>query len=142
MISNYKFKELVERIFYIRWWVKYLYIANNIIPGGNQHTGKTQREIKISRDVNGTLYKTKKLKEAYFNFSEEEHAKAKKYLNRIKLCALTNVATDYSAGLESWSTYNDGAPISMSIALSFTELLPVFYEDYEQYNDNRDGVGF
>ena len=68
--------------------------------------------------------------------------KAKKYLNRIKLCALTNVATDYSAGLESWSTYNDGAPISMSIALSFTELLPVFYEDYEQYNDNRDGVGF
>ena len=68
--------------------------------------------------------------------------KAKKYLNRIKLCALTNVSTDYSAGLESWSTYNDGAPISMSIALSFTELVPVFYEDYEQYNDSRDGVGF
>jgi len=68
--------------------------------------------------------------------------KAKQYLNRIKLCALTNVATDYSAGLESWSTYQDGAPVSMSIALSFTELLPVFYEDYEQYNDHRDGVGF
>ena len=30
----------------------------------------------------------------------------------------------------------------MSIALSFTELVPVFYEDYEQYNDSRDGVGF
>ncbi len=68
--------------------------------------------------------------------------KAKKYLNRIKLCALTNIATDYSAGLESWSTYNDGAPISMSIALSFTELLPIFYEDYEPYSDHRDGVGF
>ena len=68
--------------------------------------------------------------------------KASKYLNRIKLCALTNVATDYSAGLESWSTYQDGAPISMSIALSFTELLPVFNEDYGEYGDEEDGVGF
>ena len=68
--------------------------------------------------------------------------KASKYLNRIKLCALTNVATDYSAGLESWSTYQDGAPVSMSIALSFTELLPVFNEDYGEYGDEEDGVGF
>ena len=75
-------------------------------------------------------------------FEISYEGKANKYLNRIKLCALTNVATDYSAGLESWSTYNDGAPISMSIALSFTELLPVFNEDYGEYSDENDGVGF
>jgi len=84
-ISNYKFKELVERVFYVRWWVKYLYVANNIIPGGNQHTGKTLREIQSSRDINGALYKTKELKEAYFKFTEEEHAEAKKYLKDIGL---------------------------------------------------------
>ena len=75
-------------------------------------------------------------------FEISYEGKANKYLNRIKLCALTNVATDYSAGLESWSTYQDGAPISMSIALSFTELLPVFNEDYGEYGDETDGVGF
>ena len=68
--------------------------------------------------------------------------KAAKYLNRIKVCALTNCVTDYSAGLESWATYNDGAPVSMSLTLSFTELLPVFNEDYEGYNNNEDGVGY
>ena len=67
---------------------------------------------------------------------------AAQYLNRIKLCALTNVATDYSAGLESWATYEDGAPVSMSMALSFTELLPVFNEDYEDYITGTDGVGY
>jgi len=67
---------------------------------------------------------------------------AKEYLNRIKVCALTNVATDYSAGLNSWSTYSDGAPVSMSIALSFTELLPIFNEDYEDYETGKDGVGY
>jgi len=67
---------------------------------------------------------------------------AKKYLNRIKVCALTNVATDYSAGLTSWSTYEDGAPVSMSLALSFTELLPIFNEDYKGYDIHTDGVGY
>ena len=66
---------------------------------------------------------------------------ADKYLNRIKLCALTNVAMNYT-GDGTWATYNDGSPISMTMTLAFTELTPVFNEDYLAYDDNSDGVGY
>ena len=41
-----------------------------------------------------------------------------------------------------WATYNDGSPISMTMTLAFTELTPVFNEDYAAYGDNSDGVGY
>tara|TARA_Y100001963_G_scaffold31093_1_gene42740 strand:+ start:1115 stop:2182 length:1068 start_codon:yes stop_codon:yes gene_type:complete len=67
--------------------------------------------------------------------------KAEDYLNRIKLCALKNVAMNYT-GDGTWATYNDGSPISMTMTLAFTELTPVFNEDYAAYGDNSDGVGY
>ena len=67
--------------------------------------------------------------------------KASDYLNRIKLCALKNIAMNYTAD-GNFTTYSDGAPISMNMTLSFTELTPVFNEDYESYDDVSDGVGY
>jgi len=67
--------------------------------------------------------------------------KAQDYLNRIKLCALKSCGVNYT-GDGTWATYNDGAPISMTMDLSFTELTPVYAEDYKGYNDSSDGVGF
>ena len=67
--------------------------------------------------------------------------KAQDYLNRIKLCALKTCAVNYTAD-GTWATYNDGAPIAMTMDLSFTELTPVYSEDYKGYNDSSDGVGF
>ena len=66
---------------------------------------------------------------------------ADKYLNKIKLCALTNVAMNYT-GDGTWATYNDGSPISMTMTLAFSELTPIFNEDYLAYDDNSDGVGY
>ena len=67
--------------------------------------------------------------------------KAHPYLNRIKLCALTNVATNYT-GDGTYATYSDGSPISMQLNLTFSELTPIFNEDYLGYDDTKDGVGY
>ena len=67
--------------------------------------------------------------------------KAHPYLNRIKLCALTNVATNYT-GDGTYATYGDGSPISIQLSLTFSELTPIFNEDYLAYNDDKDGVGY
>ena len=82
---NEQLKKMVKRTFHVRWWVKYLFIVNNIIPGGKQHTAKCPREIQGSRDINGLLYKTKELREAYLSFSEEEHTEANFFLKDIGL---------------------------------------------------------
>ena len=74
-------------------------------------------------------------------FEIQYEGKARNYLNRIKLCALTNVQMNYT-GDGTWATYNDGSPISMNMTLAFRELTPVYNEDYEAYGDESDGVGY
>ena len=74
-------------------------------------------------------------------FQIEYMGKAKDYLNRMKICALKNVAVNYT-GDGTFATYEDGAPISSMLTLSFTELTPIYNEDYAGYDNNEDGVGF
>ena len=82
---NHQLEKMVERAFYVRWWVKYLYTTNKIIPGGKQHTLETPSITQSARDINGLLYKSKGIKKAYLSFSEQEQADAKKYLKSIGL---------------------------------------------------------
>lgn len=60
------------------------------------------------------------------------------FLNRFKLCALTNMTVNYT-GDGVYATYSDGTPVSMIMALTFNELSPVYNEDYEE---NVGGVGY
>ena len=63
-----------------------------------------------------------------------------KFLNKFKICALTDVSVNYTAdGV--YATYHDGTPISMTMDLSFSELTPIYNEDYDEYG-NDTGVGF
>ena len=63
-----------------------------------------------------------------------------KYLNRFKLCALTNMNINYT-GEGNYATYADGAPVSSIMQLAFQELSPVYYSDYDT-KDGRIGVGY
>ena len=66
----------------------------------------------------------------------EEH----KFLNKFKICALKSVRVNYTAdGV--YATYHDGTPISMEMELGFSELTPIYNEDYDEYG-NDTGVGF
>ena len=60
------------------------------------------------------------------------------FLNRFKLCALTNMTVNYT-GDGVYATYDNGTPVSSIMTLTFNELTPVYNEDYDE---NVGGVGY
>jgi len=60
------------------------------------------------------------------------------FLNSFKPCALTSFSVNYT-GAGTYSTYADGTPVHMKVAMSFKETNPIYEEDYE---DTTMGVGF
>lgn len=60
------------------------------------------------------------------------------FLNKFKPMALTDIQINYT-GSNTYATYADGTPIHIQMTLSFTELNPVYNEDYKE---DDIGVGF
>ena len=62
------------------------------------------------------------------------------YLHKFKPCALTSMGMNYT-GSGSYATYGDAdkTPVHMKLSLSFTELNPIYNEDYQ---DTDIGVGY
>ena len=61
------------------------------------------------------------------------------FLNSFKPCALTNMAVDYTAS-GAYATYEDATPVHMKLTLSFQELNPIYFSDYNDLTDV--GVGY
>ena len=61
------------------------------------------------------------------------------FMNKIKECALQSVAVNYTPE-GNYATFDDGAMTSYELTLSFSELEPVFNNDYDQDNDAT--IGF
>jgi hypothetical protein len=62
------------------------------------------------------------------------------YLNKFKPCALTGMTMNYT-GSGSYATYADKTPVHMKLNLSFTELNPIYHEDYES-GVGKQAVGY
>jgi hypothetical protein len=62
------------------------------------------------------------------------------YLNRFKICALTNMDVSYT-GSGTYATYSDGTPVHMRLTLAFQELTPIYAEDYDA-GQGRGGTGY
>jgi hypothetical protein len=62
------------------------------------------------------------------------------YLNRFKICALQNLALNFT-GSNTYATYSDGTPVHMQLSLQFQELTPIYAEDYES-TEGKTGVGY
>lgn len=60
------------------------------------------------------------------------------FLNTFKPMALTDMQLNYT-GSNTYATYSDGTPVHIQMSLTFTELNPIFNEDY---NEDDIGVGF
>jgi len=60
------------------------------------------------------------------------------YLNKFKPCALTSMGMNYT-GSGSYATYADKTPVHMKLSVSFTELNPIYNEDYKPSDI---GVGY
>ena len=76
-----------------------------------------------------------------FDIKYMHKGSAHPFLNRIKMCALKTVSVNYT-GDGNYATYVDGSPISSTLTLVFNELTPIYNEDYDAYDDNKDGVGY
>lgn len=60
------------------------------------------------------------------------------YLNKFKPCALRRMGMNYT-GSGSYSTYADKTPVHMKLTLEFSELNPIYNEDYKPSDI---GVGY
>lgn len=60
-----------------------------------------------------------------------------KFINKIKECALQSFAVDYTPEGQ-YATFYDGAMVSYQITMQFTELEPIFNEDYTSLDKNAD----
>lgn len=87
---------------------------------------KTQMAVKKSA---GSLFlKTPNVFKLKYIYSQgDQHP----FLNAIKLCALTNFNVDYTPD-GSYMTYGDGSMTAYNVSMQFSELNPIYAEDYKE----------
>jgi hypothetical protein len=61
------------------------------------------------------------------------------FLPKLKPCALTNISVNYMPD-GSYMTYGDGSMVSYDMTLAFSEIDPIFDDDYEKLDKNNDEV--
>lgn len=57
------------------------------------------------------------------------------FLNHIKLCALTDMSVNYTPD-GTYMTYQDGSMTSYEVELQFSELEPIYKNDYDELGDD------
>jgi hypothetical protein len=71
--------------------------------------------------------------------------KSHPFLNQFKICALTNMAVNYT-GSGTYATYSDATPVHMIMTLAFQELTPIYNEDYVdkdgEFKNTLTGTGY
>ena len=62
------------------------------------------------------------------------------FLNSFKICALTAMSTNFTnAG--TYATYSDGTPVAIRLNMTFKEISPIYFEDYDT-PEAGSGVGY
>ena len=74
---------------------------------------------------------------SYRNSSGSEH----KYLNKFKECALQSFGVNYAPNGQ-YSTYQDGVMTAYQMTMTYSELNPIYNDDYGNGNDNDPSIGF
>ena len=62
-----------------------------------------------------------------------------KGLNKFKTCALKSVSVDYTGEAARFAAYNeDSQPVTTLVTLNFSELVPIYDEDYHEFTNDDD----
>lgn len=64
--------------------------------------------------------------------SEEASGSTHPYLNKIKPCALTQIDVNYTPNNKYMTYAEDGSMVATSLTMSFTELEPIYADDYSK----------
>ena len=75
-----------------------------------------------------------------FQLTYKSGNKKHPFLHSFKPCALVSMGVDYT-GSGVYATYEDATPVHMKLSLSFQELNPIYFEDYDKI-PLTDGVGY
>jgi len=75
-----------------------------------------------------------------FQLTYKSGNKKHPFLPSFKPCALVSMGVDYT-GSGVYATYEDATPVHMKLSLSFQELNPIYFEDYNKI-PLTDGVGY
>lgn len=94
-----------------------------------------KKDSSAKKGTSGLFLSSPNVFKLQFRRGREKHP----FLNNFKICALKSVQVDYTSGTGGYKVYSDSTPVKMSMGLSFTELNPVYNEDYD---GNVNGVGF
>lgn len=87
------------------------------------------------RTQSSLFLKTPHTFQIQYRHKNEEH----KFLNKFKECALTSFSVNYAPEGQ-YATYTDGAMVSYEMQMQFTELEPIFNDEYPK--DNDASIGF
>ena len=75
-----------------------------------------------------------------FDLSYRKGGEKHPFLYSFKPCFLKDMSVNYT-GENVYSTYSDGTPISLTMDLTFQEVVPVYETDYDTIPDTQ-GVGY
>lgn len=95
---------------------------------------KKSMATKSAESTNGLFLSAPNLFRIRYMNGRNEHP----FLNRFKTCALTNMTVNYTAS-NTYATYDDGTPIHVQLGLNFSEINPIYAQDYK---DDLGGVGY
>ena len=74
----------------------------------------------------------------YLTAGKREH----KFLPKIKECALTGCSVNYTPD-GNYQTYENSSMVAYEMTLNFSELEPIYHDDYSKLDDNEDqSIGF
>lgn len=101
-----------------------------------KQSSSAKKSVSVNAGSQGLFIGSPDVYQITYKSGKQDHP----YLNQFKVCALMSMSTNYG-GAGVYATYADGAPIQMNMSLSFRELTPVYYEDYDAEKGLR-GTGY
>ena len=93
-----------------------------------------KQSMAVIRSESNLFLKTPHTYKLQYKHRGSEHA----YLNKFKECALMNMSVNYTPD-GNYATYEDGVMTAYEMRLSFTEIEPIFNDEY---GDDDTSIGF
>lgn len=92
----------------------------------------TLKKHMVAKRVSGGLFiKTPDIFQLTYKTGSRPHP----FLNKFKPAALTDISVNYT-GSGTYATYSDATPIHIVMSLQFTELNPIYFDDYASSDQN------
>ena len=111
--------------------------VKNIIRVFKRHMAPKSNTTALGSNLAGAFLQTPDV----FKIRYMSGSRQNPFLNKFKFCALNDMAVNYTAVGEGYMSYENGTPVATTITLQFTELSPVYAEDYDS-EEGSTGVGF